>query len=135
VSVVIDVLTTVAANAPQWIAAIGGAGGLGIGAKYLTDRRKAKTAGRKSDADTTRILTDTALTLIEPLERAINDLRTDLERSRQESIALRDDVQALHEYITVLIKVIEDAGLPVPRRPDPPNPNPRTGTGRRRNPQ
>ena len=67
------------------IAALGGLSGLGAGLAVWLQRRKFK-------ADAADVLTDTALTLIEPY-------REELKQTREENRALRSEVAELREAV------------------------------------
>ena len=104
---------------PQWLAALGGVAGIGALFRIGIERRTGKALAARKEADATRVVTDTAVGLLDPLKEQVEFLRQDLTRSRAEAVALRDDVRDLHEYINLLIDVIEAAGLPIPPRPRP----------------
>lgn len=111
---------------PQWLTAVGGLAGLGALLRIGIDRRKARADVRGEEAGTSKIVTDTALGLLEPLRGQISYLTAELGASRQEAAAsrheserLRSEVAQLREYIAGLVRDLSRAGLVVPTPPGP----------------
>ena len=123
-----DALTAVL----QIVTALGGVAGIGAVMKVGSDRRTSKAKALRDDAVATKAVVDTALGMLTPLRKQVDDLAADLAKSRQEAVALRDDVRGLHEWINDLITALENAGLPVPPRPTPPLSAPSASDGPRR---
>ncbi|GAB3139031.1 hypothetical protein GCM10027290_07450 [Micromonospora sonneratiae] len=82
------------------VAVLGGAGGITAVVTVLTQRRKLK-------ADAADVLTDTALTLIDPLRARVADLEAETARARQQAIAANNEISELRvavQEMTVIIR-------------------------------
>ncbi len=112
-----------------WAVAILGVGGIASLFKVGVDRRRGKAAAERNEADATRVITQTAIGLLEPLKEQVGSLTDELRttrkeataeavRARAEQEALRNEVHELRGYIDILIEAIKAAGLPIPATPD-----------------
>jgi len=81
------------------VAVLGGTGGIAAVATVLTQRRKFK-------ADTADVLTDTALTLIDPLRARVADLEAETARARQQAIAANNEISELRAAVHEMTMVI-----------------------------
>jgi hypothetical protein len=125
-------VTDYVSAAAQILAAVGGAGGLGAWLRWSNDRRKQKHESAQRDITATKVITDTAVGLLKPLQDQITAMSEELTKSRAEAVALRDDVRGLHDWIQLLIDALEAHDIPVPARPAPPQPSPASARRRPR---
>ncbi|WP_266244753.1 hypothetical protein [Micromonospora lupini] len=104
------------------IGLLGGAGGLAALAATLLQRRKIR-------ADAADVITDTALTLVEPLRGRVNELQAEVAEARREATGARQQAEAanaeigdlrnaVRELTHLLLRwrnaVLETAGTPDP---------------------
>ncbi|MGW0432868.1 hypothetical protein ACWDV4_10025 [Micromonospora sp. NPDC003197] len=95
-----------APSGPIWVqtlmttvAVLGGTGGIAAMATVLSQRRRFK-------ADTADVLTDTALTLIDPLRARVADLEAETARARQQVIAANNEISELRVAVYEMTMVI-----------------------------
>lgn len=81
------------------VAALGGLGGIGAFFQVFSQRRKFK-------AEATDVLTDTALTLVEPLRQRVAELEEEARRTREEVKQARNDARALRDEVVDLAGVL-----------------------------
>jgi DNA repair ATPase RecN len=105
-----------------------GAGG--IGAKVIqvfAQRRNVKAQASKTGADTTAILTDTALkaatAAIANIEQQAEKLGAQLEKTQGELELTRDKLQAVLRHMRVLDGLLRERGVTVPEFVYPPHRN------------
>ncbi len=81
------------------VAAVGGLGGIGAFLQVFSQRRKFK-------AEATDVLTDTALTLVEPLRERVAELEEEARRTRAEVAQARSEARALRDEVVDLAGVL-----------------------------
>lgn len=106
------------------LGALGGVAGLGAVAKIGVERRQGRAAAQRVEVDAGKVVTDTAVGLLEPLRTQIGFLaeelarsRAEAERDRAESALLRREVHDLREYIGELVASLRGLQAPVPTPP------------------
>lgn len=123
------------AGLPQWLVAIGGVGALGAVLKLGADRRTANAQADRAEVDVGSAVADSAMALLAPLREQVKYLTTQLgdamreaeaqrrvaEEFRREAAAarmeteqLRFEVGRLRVYLTEVLQLMQQAGLPSP---------------------
>lgn len=81
------------------IGAIGGLGGIAAGLTVLLQRKKFK-------AEAADVLTDTALTLVEPLQRRVKEVSEEAVEARAETRLARTEVAELRDSLTDIMATL-----------------------------
>ncbi|MEV4760325.1 hypothetical protein AB0J86_35205 [Micromonospora sp. NPDC049559] len=88
-----------APTGPPWVqillsalGLLGGTGGITAIVTVLLQRRKFQ-------ADTADVLTDTALTLVEPLKMRVRELESEASNSRQQAVAMHRELAELRDAV------------------------------------